>query len=96
MFSNHNLIGIKKYSVHVEDSEDNLQKRLAFKNLFRSGKQLNDNRLMQVKNTKKLSLTCTLSTIFMCLASINEGESTSQYLLRCHFFDACGLHLWAI
>ena len=50
MFSNHNLIGIKKYSVHVEDSEDNLQKRLAFKNLFRSGKQLNDNRLMQVKN----------------------------------------------
>ena len=28
MFSNHNLIDIKKHSVHVEDSEDILQKRL--------------------------------------------------------------------
>ena len=52
MFSNHNLIDIKKYSVHVEDSEDNLQKRLVFKNLFWRGKQLNDYRWCKSKIRK--------------------------------------------
>ena len=34
MFCNHNLIDIKKLSVHVENSKDTSHKRLAFKNLF--------------------------------------------------------------